>query len=90
MKRRKLKMWVKVVLVIILIGGLIILYNNIKQKKTKNIIKLLKQYNYNLIIIINITYKANNNYNNKKDRVARAQPAATKPYYSGVSTNNWA
>ena len=35
MKRRKLKMWVKVVLVVILIGGLIILYNNIKQNRIK-------------------------------------------------------
>ena len=44
MKRRKLKMWVKVVLVIILIGGLIILYNNIKQNRIKEERAMVETY----------------------------------------------
>ena len=43
MKRRKLKMWVKVVLVIILIGGLIILHN-IKQNRIKEERAMVETY----------------------------------------------
>lgn len=44
MKRRKLKMWVKVVLVVILIGGLIILHNNIKQNRIKEERAMVEKY----------------------------------------------
>ena len=44
MKRRKLKMWVKVVLVVILIGGLIILYNNTKQNRIKEERAMVETY----------------------------------------------
>ena len=44
MRSRKLKMWVKVVLVAILIGGLIILYNNIKQNRMKEERAMVETY----------------------------------------------
>ena len=44
MKRRKLKMWVKVMLVVILIGGLIILYNNAKQNRIKEERAMVETY----------------------------------------------
>lgn len=44
MKRRRLKMWVKVTLVIILIGGLIILHNNAKQNRIKEERAMIETY----------------------------------------------
>ena len=44
MKRRRLKMWVKVTLVIILIGGLIILHNNAKQNRIKEERAMMETY----------------------------------------------